>query len=58
MAPASSFGLQIAYAIRNQPAELLGLDPEGLHLRLGVAALEGDHLLDVLGAGELVPKVT
>ena len=37
----------------HQPAELLSLQRVGLHLRLGIAALDRQHVRDVLGAGKL-----
>jgi hypothetical protein len=45
--------LQVAHGVGHEPRNLLRLNAEGLNLGLSVAALERQHFLDVLGAGEI-----
>src|ERR1700693_1902896 len=49
----SPFGLHFAPCVRHQPAKLLGLNAKCLHLSLRVAALEGEHLLDIFRFGQV-----
>ena len=50
---ALSLGLHVAQSVGHQPGELLGLNAEGLHLRLRVTALQRQDFLHVLGAGKI-----
>ena len=50
---ASASGLQTQRSLCHEPAKLLRLKSIGLHLRLCMAALNGEHILDVLGIGKL-----
>ena len=50
---ASASGLHTLRSLCHEPAKLLRLKSIGLHLRLCKAALNGEHILDVLGIGKL-----
>ena len=50
---ALSLGLHVAQSVGHQPGELLGLNAEGLHLRLRVTALQRQDFLHVLGASKI-----
>jgi hypothetical protein len=51
--PVAASGLQTQRSLCHEPAKLLRLKSIGLHLRLCMAALNGEHILNVLGIGKL-----